>query len=218
MAKWTLAPDASGCPCGLALAQVSEDDVRALISAGEGQTVEFKETPGQLPKGIRTLVAFANQPQGGTLVFGVRDADSRIVHLQLARNKVEQMAEKIKQNALSMTTAEPLLAEIHAFPTLGVVAVHVPAGMDASGPFMAFGRRYRRVGCSTHEVRMDYRQLARAYQLHLVGPESREPLPYRFCQACGSEHLQRRWAIDYAHDEAYYFIECESCGWSDWSQ
>jgi hypothetical protein len=38
---------------------------------------------------------------------------------------------------------------------------------SADRPYLAFGRRDARVGKSTHEVKMDYRQLAKAYHDHL---------------------------------------------------
>ena len=46
--------------------------LNGLIAGAEGGTVEFKETTGQLERGIETLCAFLNGT-GGTLLFGVTD-------------------------------------------------------------------------------------------------------------------------------------------------
>ena len=41
-----------------------------LIAGAEGGTVEFKETTGQLERGMETLCAFLHGT-GGTVLFGV---------------------------------------------------------------------------------------------------------------------------------------------------
>jgi len=46
----------------------------------------------------------------------------------------------------------------------------------------------------------------------------RDPLPHLVCPSCGSEKLKRGSATDYAHDDTYYTIECQECGWGDWTQ
>ena len=49
---------------------LNADAIRALLRAGEGETLEFKEHFGA--DVIETAVAFANT-QGGTILLGVRD-------------------------------------------------------------------------------------------------------------------------------------------------
>jgi 5-methylcytosine-specific restriction endonuclease McrA len=39
-----------------------------------------------------------------------------------------------------------------------------------------------------------------------------------FCPKCGSGRLNRSSGEDPNRDKFYYFIECEDCHWSDWSQ
>ena len=48
------------------------DIVKRLIAEKEGGLVEFKETTGQLERGMETLCAFLNG-NGGTVLFGVND-------------------------------------------------------------------------------------------------------------------------------------------------
>jgi hypothetical protein len=38
------------------------------------------------------------------------------------------------------------------------------------------------------------------------------------CPKCGSARLNRSSGEDPNHDKFYYFIECQDCHWSDWSQ
>ena len=46
--------------------------ISSLIAGKESGQVEFKETTGQLERGMETLCAFLNG-EGGTVVFGVTD-------------------------------------------------------------------------------------------------------------------------------------------------
>ena len=49
------------------------DDINKLIvSDGETDSVEYKETTGQLERGMETLCAFLNK-DGGTVLFGIND-------------------------------------------------------------------------------------------------------------------------------------------------
>jgi predicted HTH transcriptional regulator len=195
---------------------VTEEEARALIAMGEGQTIEFKETTATLRKGIKTLAAFGSRDEGGHLFIGVTDAGG-IVPFQRARNAEEKWANEIKGNVLSMTTGEPLLPQINSFGNPGFSVISVDGGTD-TGPYIAYGRRFERVGKSTHEVQMDYRQLARAFNQHIYDADAAEPLAYRFCERCGNPKLKRSSALDPDHDRMYHFIECSECGWSEWTE
>jgi len=50
----------------------SLDIVKKLIAKSENGQIEFKETTGQLERGMETLCAFLNGV-GGTVLFGVSD-------------------------------------------------------------------------------------------------------------------------------------------------
>ena len=49
------------------------EDIQQLISAEESDSLEFKETTGQLNRGMETGCAFLNSEGGGYLLFGVTD-------------------------------------------------------------------------------------------------------------------------------------------------
>ncbi len=48
------------------------EDIKNLIVQTENEQVEFKETTGQLERGMETLCAFLNG-EGGTVLFGITD-------------------------------------------------------------------------------------------------------------------------------------------------
>ncbi len=72
------------------------DEVTTLISQGEGQRVEFKETFAETNKAIESLCAFANS-RGGTVLFGVRDT-GQVVGVSLGRNTLTGFANNLRRN------------------------------------------------------------------------------------------------------------------------
>ncbi len=120
------------------------DEVTTLISLGEGQRVEFKETFAETNKAIESLCAFANS-RGGTVLFGVRD-NGRLAGVSLGRNTLAGFANSLRQN--SHPPLAPSIDEIH-LDDGEVVAVQV-AGHKPSELFMAFGKAFIRVGNSNH--------------------------------------------------------------------
>ena len=162
----------------------------ARIAAGEGQHDEFKESRNQLPKAIQTLAAFGGQAGGGAVFIGITDTGEPTKGFAVANNLPEKLAGTIKENTVSMLSGEPLYPDIYAFANPAFVAIEVTQDQVARGPFLAFGRRWERVGKLTHEVKINYRQLAKAYRDALYDPEARESLGYRFCPQCGEERLE----------------------------
>jgi len=188
------------------------------IAKGEGQHDEFKESPSQLPKAVRTLAAFASQADGGVVFIGITDAGDPLKGFAIANNLPEKLAAAIKENTVSMISGEPLYPDIYTFTTPMFVAIEVAPAQVARGPFLAHGRRWERVGKSTHEVKINYRQLARAYRDALYDPKASESLGYRFCPMCGEQHLTRTESTDPGYDMTIEIIKCSSCSWSDWSE
>ena len=71
------------------------DDLFEVILAGEGQTVEFKESLSSSAKreAIQTMVAFANA-QGGRVFFGVRN-DTTAKGIQVGNDTQERLAKLV---------------------------------------------------------------------------------------------------------------------------
>jgi predicted HTH transcriptional regulator len=190
----------------------------ARIARGEGQHDEFKESRNQLPQAIRTLAAFGSQADGGVVYIGITDAGEPRKGFAIANNLPEKLAGAIKENTVSMITGEPLYPDIHTFSSPTFVAIEVTPTQAARGPFLAHGRRWERVGKSTHEVKINYRQLARAYRDALYDPEATESLGYRFCPICGEQRLTRTEVTDRGYDMTIEIVKCSTCSWSDWSE
>jgi len=51
-----------------------------------------------------------------------------------------------------------------------------------------------------------------------LDPDSPAPLPFKACPKCGSENLRGGEYTDVDRDDHYYYLKCEDCGWSDWTQ
>ncbi|MEU2030727.1 ATP-binding protein [Nocardia amamiensis] len=200
-----------------------KEEVLAFIESGEGQQVEFKETTSAVKEATRTLAAFGSQPQGGVVIFGVKDDGTFHPSFRIGSDTSERLAGSIKANTLSMTTAQPLMPAIYAFTKPDLLVVEVSADMSSKGPYLAYGYRWQRAGASTHKVQMDYKQLARVYRHHLTDIDAEDrtaaaSFGLRFCPECGGQNFQGAEYVDRVHDEIYYIIRCAECEWTDWSQ
>lgn len=81
------------------------EDIKELIAQTENEQVEFKETTGQLERGMETLCAFLNG-EGGTVLFGITDK-GKIIGQEVADVTKRSIAEAI--NRLEPT------ANVHVF-------------------------------------------------------------------------------------------------------
>ena len=71
------------------------DIVKELIAGAESDTVEFKETTGQLERGVETLCAFLNGT-GGIVLFGVTDK-GKIIGQKVSDRTKRDIAEAIRR-------------------------------------------------------------------------------------------------------------------------
>lgn len=69
--------------------------VKQLIAEKENGQVEFKETTGQLERGMETLCAFLNS-EGGTVLFGVTDK-GKIIGQEVSDKTKRDIAEAIRR-------------------------------------------------------------------------------------------------------------------------
>jgi ATP-dependent DNA helicase RecG len=111
----------------------------ALLSQGEGPTLEFKRSTGKLKEGMQSLCAFLNG-SGGTLLFGVRPdatAEGQDVSDQTLRD-VAQALDRFE-------------------PPVNVPVERLPLGKGRSDsiPFTFEGRPYERVGSTTRKMSQD---------------------------------------------------------------
>jgi ATP-dependent DNA helicase RecG len=121
----------------------------ALLSQGEGPTLEFKRSTGKLKEGMQSLCAFLNG-SGGTLLFGVwpdATAEGQDVSDQTLRD-VAQALDRFEP---------PVNVPVERLP-LGKgreVLMLCVKGRSDSIPFTFEGRPYERVGSTTRKMSQD---------------------------------------------------------------
>lgn len=120
------------------------DIVKRLIAEKEGGLVEFKETTGQLERGMETLCAFLNG-NGGTVLFGVNDK-GKIIGQDVSDKTKRDIADAINR-------LEPVAAVQISYAPIPdsekkVIAFHVE-NSKPDRPFSYKGRPYMRVESAT---------------------------------------------------------------------
>jgi ATP-dependent DNA helicase RecG len=117
-----------------------------LLKQGEGLTLEFKRSTGEIREGMQTLCAFLNG-SGGMVLFGVQSngqAKGQEVTDQTLRD-IAQATDRFEP---------PAHVSIQRFKVEAgrdVVAVAVEAGLDVR-PYSYEGRAYERVGSTTRRM------------------------------------------------------------------
>lgn len=134
------------------------EGIQALISRGEGPTVEFKEAwPKHHETWLRTVVAFSNG-QGGSLVFGVNDEGVPVG----VTGDVKTFVETITK-AMEDRTEPAVSAQIQPIgvgqKTLVVVKVQEGTEKPYALATQRTYRYYKRVGSTSFELRPGELQL-----------------------------------------------------------
>ena len=116
------------------------ENIKTLIAQTENGQVEFKETTGQLERGMETLCAFLNG-EGGTVLFGVNDK-GKIIGQEVADSTKRVLADAIGR-------IEPLtMIQVSYVPIPGSLKVIIALSaedMRLERPFCYKGRPYYRV-------------------------------------------------------------------------
>jgi len=162
---------------------MDEGTLRELIAQGEGQTIEFKRSVGQLSRVVETVAAFANT-DGGHLFIGVR-RDGTIEGVQIGANTRERVVNKITTNT------DPVLypsVEVLKADEKNVIVVSVRESTDK--PHTAFGRPFKRVGPAT--VAMD-----RAEYERLLLQRRSVPFDQRTVDEASYEDIDERKVLAY---------------------
>ena len=131
------------------------EDIKELIAQTENEQVEFKETTGQLERGMETLCAFLNG-EGGTVLFGITDK-GKIIGQEVADVTKRSIAEAI--NRLEPT------ANVHVF--------YIPLP-DSSKKIIAHPSSRKARAC-----RRQLRRLPRHHQGLLHARRPRDGQPFR---------------------------------------
>lgn len=126
------------------------DIIGNLIAQSEGNQIEFKETTGQLDRGMETLCAFLNG-EGGKVLFGVTDK-GKIIGQELSDKTKREIAEAIKRIE-PFANIEVLYIDI---PDLNKVVIVLSAEKQTHmRPFSYKGKSYIRIESVTSVMPQD---------------------------------------------------------------
>ena len=132
---------------------MTPEEVRTLISQGEGQRLELKRSLAELETGVRSAGAMANT-DGGNILFGVRD-DGTILGVQIGAQTRERVVRGITDN--TDPTLYPLVEYVDVDGKT-VIVVTMPRSEDK--PHLVRGRAYKRVGAADVQMsRAEYERL-----------------------------------------------------------
>lgn len=121
-------------------------DLARLVKPGEGPTLEFKRSTGELREGLQTLCAFLNG-SGGIVLFGVRP-DGRPEGQQVTDQTLRDIAEALDRFE---PPASVPIERLTVDKGREVVVLRVEGTSD-SVPFTFEGRPYVRVGSTTRKM------------------------------------------------------------------
>lgn len=134
------------------------EELNELASHGEGETVEFKKTTGELKAGMKTVCAMLNG-RGGFVLFGVGDS-GRITGQGVTARTQEEVANEMR------FLEPPAFLDIELVPINAqnsVLVLRVPKG---SGPFRYDGRPFIRSGPTTRPMPQAQYERALMERLH----------------------------------------------------
>lgn len=118
---------------------VKQERNRKMAIPTEGETVEIKESLGEWKEIVQTCAAFATA-HGGRILIGVAD-DGRVLGVQIGKNTLEDLANKIAQNTSPkvVPAIRPMMKQRKAFIALDVAE-------NPTKPVYAFDKPLRRSG------------------------------------------------------------------------
>lgn len=129
-------------------------DIEPMLSQGEGQQLEFKQSFAVEREIIETLCAFANS-EGGVVLVGIRD-NGTVIGAHVGGNTLENFA-----NALTRETEPRIYVSMKTQAVDGKKVVAISVRSPRQGElFYAFGTPYLRMG-RTNQVMDPVEQKAR---------------------------------------------------------
>ena len=125
---------------------ISTKELSVLLTQGEGETIEFKRSTGELKEAMRTLCAFLNGI-GGTVLFGIRP-DGTIEGQEVSDRTLRDIAQAADRFE---PPAHVSVHRVNVKATRDVIAVVVEGGRETR-PFVYEGHAYERVSSTTRRM------------------------------------------------------------------
>ena len=139
---------------------INAQELSRLLAQGEGESIEFKRSTGEMKEAMQTLCAFLNGV-GGTVLFGVRPdckAEGQVVSDQTLR-EIAQATERFDP-AVHLSIRR---AKVHGGREVVAIAVEGDLGKR---PFAYDGRPYERVGSTTRRMAQSHYEKALLDRAH----------------------------------------------------
>jgi len=123
-------------------------EVERLAAAGESETLELKQTTGELREAMETLCGFLNHA-GGKVLFGVTPG-GKIIGQQVTGSTLHDVTTAVRK----IDPAPQVdVTRVNVEADRDVIVLHVTAG--AQGPYTYDGRPFVRVGNTTRQLRRE---------------------------------------------------------------
>ncbi|RLE66714.1 MAG: hypothetical protein DRJ47_01730 [Thermoprotei archaeon] len=123
-------------------------EISELISLGEGESIEFKSSLGELKEIGETVCAFLNK-RGGIVLVGVSD-EGRILGVEIGIRTLERLSNFL----LETIKPKPLISiNLKAINNKIIILVEVPEGSDK--PYFFKGRAFIRVDATNRIMARD---------------------------------------------------------------
>ncbi|MCW5933199.1 MAG: putative DNA binding domain-containing protein [Fimbriimonadia bacterium] len=117
--------------------------IEKLIRSGESETVEFKQSTGEIKEILQTICAFANS-HGGVILVGVGDQGD-VVGVNIGKGTLESLVNTIQQQ-----TDPKVFPSLNKIELEGKSILVLQVEESPIKPILIKGRGYRRVGRNNH--------------------------------------------------------------------
>ena len=126
--------------------QLSLEDIEHLIASKESKSLEFKETTGQLTRGMETGCAFMNSPSGGYLLFGINDK-GKIIGQEVSDKTQKEIAGALRRFEPTVLV-DVAYVPIPAHENKCVIVIHFEDAFNKK-PYLFDGRAYIKIESTT---------------------------------------------------------------------
>ena len=121
------------------------NDLLKLISGGENEGLEFKESPRLKEEICQVVSAFSNA-NGGSILIGVSN-DGKVIGVDIGRNTVEELANYIKRN-----TDPAIFPSVKILEIEGKKIIVIEVKESTEKPVFFRSHAYKRVGKTNQKI------------------------------------------------------------------
>ena len=121
------------------------NDLLKLISGGENERLELKESPRLKDEICQSVSAFSNA-NGGLILVGVSN-DGKVIGVDIGRNTLEELANYIKRNA-----DPPIFPSMKVFDIDGKKIIVIEVRESSEKPVFFKNHAYKRVGKTNQQI------------------------------------------------------------------